>query len=93
MMQWKITSSAAALYYYALWLSFQIMKISRKLLGKWLFEKLMKMTVYGQFVAGEDMQSIQAVVDRNIQYGVKSILDYCAEKDISREEAQKAEME
>ena len=69
------------------------MKLSRRLLGAKLFEKVMKGTFYGQFVAGEDEVRIQPVVLRNRFYGVKSILDYSVEKDISKAEAQQAEME
>ena len=53
----------------------------------------MRSTFYGQFVAGEDVASIKPLVERNMFFGVKSILDYSAEKDISRDEARKAEME
>ena len=61
-------------------------------MGARLFKKLMKGTFYGQFVAGEDEVDIRPTVKHNRQYGVKSILDYSVEKDISREEAQQAEM-
>ena len=69
------------------------MKLSRKILGANLFRRLMKGTFYGQFVAGEDEIRIRPTIARNGQYGVKSILDYSVEKDISKEEAQKKEME
>ncbi|VDP82224.1 unnamed protein product [Echinostoma caproni] len=60
---------------------------SRKLLGKWLFGKMMKSTFYGHFVAGEDNVSIKPVVGRIRKYGVKSILDYSVERDIDESEA------
>ena len=69
------------------------MKLSRKVFGKGLFERLMKNTFYGQFVAGEDEVRIRPTVQKYRMYGVKSILDYSVEKDLTREEAQKAEME
>ena len=69
------------------------MKACRKTLGKTLFVKSMKATFYGQFVGGEDELRIRPVADRNLLFGVKSILDYSVEKDLSREEAQQAEME
>ncbi|CAL8106173.1 unnamed protein product [Calicophoron daubneyi] len=47
----------------------------------------MKASVYGQFVAGENRDEIQAVVKKMRKYGVKSILDYSAEKDIKESEA------
>ena len=69
------------------------MKVSRSVLGKRLFERVMQGTFYGQFVAGEDVNTIQPVIQKNLSYGVKSILDYSVEKDLSREEAKKKEME
>ena len=47
----------------------------------------MRMTFYGHFVAGENEKEIQPVLDRLRSFGVKSILDYSAEEDISEEEA------
>lgn len=73
-------------------LYFQLLKFSRRILGGTLFEKFMKSTFYGQFVAGEDQERIRPTILRNWQYGVKSILDYSVEKDISKEEAKEAEM-
>jgi len=69
-----------------------LLKTSRKLLGATLFEKLMKGTFYGHFVAGEDQERIRPTIMRNWQYGVKSILDYSVEKDISKAAATEAEM-
>ena len=63
------------------------MKIGKKVLGKRLFKALMKSSFYGQFVAGEDQQEIQPTIQRMRSFGVKSILDYSAEEDISSEEA------
>ena len=42
----------------------------------------MKISFYGQFVAGEDEVSIKPVLDHLRSFGVKSILDYSAEEDI-----------
>lgn len=53
----------------------------------------MKATFYGHFVAGEDQEKIKPLVTRNRLFGVKSILDYSVEKDMSSEDAKKAEME
>jgi len=68
------------------------MKLGRRLLGRHLFERLMKASFYGHFVAGEDVARIRPLVQRNMSFGVKSILDYSVEKDISREEARAAEL-
>jgi len=70
----------------------QLMKLGRRLLGRYLFERLMKASFYGHFVAGEDVARIRPLVQRNMCFGVKSILDYSVEKDISREEARAAEL-
>ncbi|XP_049879658.1 proline dehydrogenase 1, mitochondrial-like [Pectinophora gossypiella] len=69
-----------------------LMKRSRKVLGKRLFEMVMKATFYGQFVAGEDPEKIKPVIDRLSAFGVKSILDYSVEEDIPTEEAEDSEM-
>ena len=61
-------------------------------MGRRLFRLVMKSTFYGHFVAGEDQEMIKPLIGRNGQFGVKSILDYSVEKDISEEEAKEAEM-
>lgn len=73
--------------------SWQIIDLSKKLLGKTLFEKLMKMTFYGQFVAGEDHQSIKPLIQKNRAFGVGAVLDYSVEEDLTKEEAETKEME
>jgi len=67
----------------------KLMKIGQKVLGKRLFRSLMKATFYGQFVAGEDQQQIKPAIEKMRSFGVKSILDYSAEEDISSQEATK----
>ncbi|XP_025713781.1 proline dehydrogenase 1, mitochondrial isoform X2 [Callorhinus ursinus] len=71
----------------------QLLHLTRRLLGQRLFEKLMKMTFYGQFVAGEDQESIRPLIRHNRAFGVGSILDYGVEEDLSPEEAERKEME
>uniref|UniRef100_A0A8C9DEM8 Proline dehydrogenase n=1 Tax=Prolemur simus TaxID=1328070 RepID=A0A8C9DEM8_PROSS len=71
----------------------QLLHFARKLLGQRLFDKLMKMTFYGQFVAGEDQESIRPLIQHNKAFGVGSILDYSVEEDLSPEEAERKEME
>lgn len=58
-----------------------------------IFNKLTKMTFYGQFVAGEDQESIQSPIWQNRAFGVGSILDYGVEGDLSPKEAEHKEME
>ncbi|MBN3304270.1 PROD dehydrogenase, partial [Amia calva] len=71
----------------------ELMTLSKKFLGKKIFEQLMKMTFYGQFVAGEDQESIKPLIRRNRAFGVGSVLDYSVEEDLTQEEAEKKEME
>lgn len=69
------------------------MKLGQKVFGKRLFEKIMESTFYGHFVAGADQVTIQPNIQRLREFGVKAILDYSVEEDISQDEARKAEME
>lgn len=69
------------------------MDLSKKVFGQRLFERLMKMTFYGQFVAGEDHNSIKPLIHKNQAFGVGSVLDYSVEEDLTQEEAEKKEME
>ena len=71
----------------------KLMKLSKKILGETLFTKMMKATFYGHFVAGEDEVQITPVLDRLRQFGVKPILDYSVEEDISQEEAERRELQ
>nr|XP_033341915.1 proline dehydrogenase 1, mitochondrial isoform X2 [Megalopta genalis] len=71
----------------------KLMKIAKQVLGEKLFTKLMKATFYGHFVAGEDEVQITPVLDRLRQFGVKPILDYSVEEDISQEEAERREIQ
>ena len=73
--------------------SFQLMNIGKKVLGETLFAKIMKMTFYGHFVAGENRAAIKPVIHRMHSFGVKSILDYSVEEDLSESQAKKIEME
>lgn len=61
------------------------MSIARRVLGDRLFQHLMRATVYGQFIAGENREAIQPVLDRYRKVGVRSILDYAVEEDVSDE--------
>ncbi|EHB18393.1 Proline dehydrogenase, mitochondrial [Heterocephalus glaber] len=71
----------------------QLLHTARKLVGQRLFDKLMKMTFYGHFVAGEDEESIRPLIQHNRAFGVGCILDYGVEEDLSPEEAKHKEME
>uniref|UniRef100_A0A672FWM7 Proline dehydrogenase n=1 Tax=Salarias fasciatus TaxID=181472 RepID=A0A672FWM7_SALFA len=71
----------------------ELMDLSKKLFGQWMFEKMMKMTFYGQFVAGEDHNSIKPLIQKNQAFGVGAVLDYSVEEDLTQEEAEKKEMD
>lgn len=61
------------------------MALGKKVLGQRGFNQVMKMTLYGQFVAGEDHVSIRPLIQKNQAYGVGSVLDYSVEEDIHTE--------
>ncbi|KAF2900805.1 hypothetical protein ILUMI_05344 [Ignelater luminosus] len=71
----------------------KLMKAAKAILGDKLFSLAMKLTFYGHFVAGEDQYAIRPVLERLRSFGVKPILDYSVEEDISQEEAEKREVE
>ncbi|XP_050434294.1 proline dehydrogenase 1, mitochondrial isoform X3 [Adelges cooleyi] len=71
----------------------QIMKVCKAIFGEKLFTLIMKLTFYGHFVAGEDQYRIVPTLKRLRSFGVKPILDYSVEEDISQEEAEKREVE
>lgn len=72
---------------------FQLMELTKKLFGQRIFERMMKMTFYGQFVAGEDHNAIKPLIQKNRAFGVGAVLDYSVEEDLTQEEAEKKEME
>ncbi|XP_005743137.1 proline dehydrogenase 1, mitochondrial isoform X2 [Pundamilia nyererei] len=71
----------------------EVMDLAKKILGQKTFDQFMKMTFYGQFVAGEDHNDIKPLIQKNHSYGVGSVLDYSVEEDISQEEAERKEMD
>lgn len=62
------------------------MDLGKRILGQRAFDQLMKLTFYGQFVAGEDHIAIRPLIQKNRAFGVGSVLDYSVEEDISEEE-------
>ena len=55
-------------------------------MGRSLFVRLMKWTIYGQFVAGEDLKTLQPAMKELRSRGVRSILDYAVEDDVQNSE-------
>ncbi|XP_062508551.1 proline dehydrogenase 1, mitochondrial-like [Corticium candelabrum] len=62
----------------------------QQMLPQWLFSKLMKMTFYGHFVAGEDLREVILVRDQYQKLGIRSILDYSVEEDLPSETIKKS---
>uniref|UniRef100_A0A915M231 Proline dehydrogenase n=1 Tax=Meloidogyne javanica TaxID=6303 RepID=A0A915M231_MELJA len=71
----------------------RILRILRKVLGQELFKRLLKSTFYGHFVAGEALDEVSSTVSKLQSFGIKSILDYSVEADISSAEAQEKAVE
>lgn len=61
----------------------QLLKTSRKLLGKKLHEKLLQTTVYGQFVIGQKKETVKPIIADYLASGVGPILYYALEEDKS----------
>lgn len=70
----------------------ELLRLGQRVLGRRLFRTLMRNTFYGHFVGGESASSIQPLLQRLRSFGVKAILDYSAEEDLSEQEAKEAEM-
>ncbi|XP_068608850.1 proline dehydrogenase 1, mitochondrial-like [Brachionichthys hirsutus] len=70
-----------------------LIELSKKIFGRRMFERMMKMTFYGQFVAGEDHNAIKPLIRKNQAFGVGAVLDYSVEEDLTQEEAEKKEMD
>ncbi|XP_077511880.1 proline dehydrogenase slgA [Amblyomma americanum] len=70
----------------------ELLRLGQRVLGRRLFRALMRSTFYGHFVGGESATAIQPLLERLRSFGVKSILDYSAEEDLSEQEAKEAEM-
>ena len=62
------------------------MELGQTLLPQRVFTWLMKKTVYGQFVAGEDLATIRPMIKHLRASGVRSILDYAVEEDMGKEQ-------
>ncbi|CAF1167857.1 unnamed protein product [Adineta ricciae] len=61
----------------------QLLNVSRTILGQYVFESIMRSTLYGHFVAGTDKSELKPIVERLSQHGVRLILDYSMESDVA----------
>ncbi|XP_046385628.1 proline dehydrogenase 1, mitochondrial isoform X1 [Ischnura elegans] len=71
----------------------KLMRLAKSIMGKRLFTLAMKATFYGHFVGGEDQEKVKPTLKRLRSFGVKPILDYSVEEDLSSEEAERREFE
>lgn len=69
------------------------MKFCQRIFGDRLFALLMKATFYGHFVGGETLEKTQPTLERLRFFGVRAILDYSVEVELTGEEAEKLEIE
>ncbi|XP_068099967.1 hydroxyproline dehydrogenase [Hyperolius riggenbachi] len=60
----------------------KLMAVSRRILGRRLFELGMRSTAYGQFVAGETLPEIQACMERLRKLGIRPMLAVPIEEDL-----------
>ena len=60
----------------------QLYHISKRLLGNWLTEKLLKLSVFGQFAGGINEVESEVVVKKLALHGISSIWFYSDEKDL-----------
>ena len=60
----------------------QLFNLGRRLLGERLLKRLVKPTIYAQFVAGEDTEEIKPVVNTLRNQGIRPIFAYAVEDDI-----------
>ena len=58
----------------------QLYQVSRRFLGRWITEKLLRASVFGQFTGGLNEAETEGVVKRLAWNGVSSIWFYSDEK-------------
>ncbi|XP_059809147.1 hydroxyproline dehydrogenase [Hypanus sabinus] len=66
----------------------KVMHWSCRLLGRRLFEQLMKVTVYGQFVAGETVPEVQGCTEALRRAGVRPMLAVPIEEDAGEDRSE-----
>jgi proline dehydrogenase len=59
-----------------------LLSLTRKLLGSYLTDAVLRTTMFAHFCGGESADSIKPTVDALASQGIGSILDYAAESDI-----------
>ena len=74
------------LHFYVMYSSFlllQLMSFGQRILGKTLFEFLLRKTMYSQFVAGENLPAIQDTIKMLRKCGIGTMLCVPNEEDLS----------
>ncbi|XP_078682101.1 hydroxyproline dehydrogenase-like isoform X2 [Branchiostoma floridae x Branchiostoma belcheri] len=65
--------------------SLKLMKVGQRLLGRRLFEAVMRATFYGQFIGGDSEKEIEATVRRLLNSGIQTLPAITIEEDIGDE--------
>jgi len=60
----------------------QLYSISKRVLGRWLTEKILRATVFGQFAGGVDEKDTLVTVQKHAKRNISSIWNYSTEQDI-----------
>ena len=63
-------------------LPLQLYHLSKRLLGKWMTEKLLRASVLSQFAGGVNEAESEVVVRKLANHGISSIWFYSDEKDL-----------
>ncbi|XP_029462931.1 hydroxyproline dehydrogenase [Rhinatrema bivittatum] len=67
--------------------SLQMMKFGRRIVGRRLFEAVMRASVYGQFVAGENLSEIQQCMEKLRRMGIHPMLAVPIEEDVGEDKS------
>ncbi len=57
---------------------FQLLRWTRRAVGRPLFRRLMRVSIYGQFMAGETDAPVLSLAEKHARYGVLSMFTYTA---------------
>ncbi|KAH7711679.1 hypothetical protein AAVH_20997 [Aphelenchoides avenae] len=68
----------------------KILRVLRKMLGKRMFDAVLKATFFGHFVAGETKEEVKLTADRLAQSGIGASIGYSTEAESMTQEILKA---
>ncbi|XP_064472788.1 proline dehydrogenase 1, mitochondrial-like [Ornithodoros turicata] len=66
----------------------QLLKLSRRILGDYIFAKLLRSTIFKHFAGGETLQEVSYLAKKLASNGVGTILDYSVEEDLQKDSAE-----